>query len=277
VNAAVPQQYDRQPVAACRLSRAQRERTAGSPSWLTGAIVPRLERRQRPRAERVPVPSPNEALVVRIVLTEPEGLYLDDISALLYDVALLNDATVLSSPKYEGYRFDQWFWRRNGRPTKPEDRVAVQQVRHESPFLIEILLGAGGTGGAIAIYKGLEHVWTTKARARARKTTQAIADVDLELRQTELDIKQSEAELKRIEVERAHRELEDEKAPRLILIEANQPPIQVPNEAGPVLRDEESQEYYARTVRRMQRSPLEISKLSKRKARRKGLRPPRDG
>lgn len=39
------------------------------------------------------VAPPTEALIVRVVLVEPTQLYLDEISAFLYDVALLNDAT----------------------------------------------------------------------------------------------------------------------------------------------------------------------------------------
>lgn len=124
--------------------------------------------------------------MVQIVLAEPKGLLLDDLSAFLYDTALLNDATVLSGPGYD-YEFNQYFWRRNGRPTRREDRVIVARARHESPILIELLVG----GGAIGLYKGLEHVFYTKSRWRKDKTEQAIRDKDLEIREEELEIKRS--------------------------------------------------------------------------------------
>jgi hypothetical protein len=198
------------------------------------------------------VPHPEERLIVQIVLTESQGLLLDDLSAFLYDTVLLNDATVLSGPDYD-YYFDQFFWRRNGRPIRREDRVVVARVLHESPILVELLAG----GGSIGLYTGLEYVYYTKSRRRKDRTEQAIRDKELEIRADELEIKRSQKELKRIEAEKARRELEaieEGEQPTLIVIEHDQPPIRVPRQAG-VLQDRDSQEEYTRVVRRLRRSP----------------------
>lgn len=175
---------------------------------------------------------------------------------------LLNDATVLSGPKYD-YEFNEFFWRRNGRPTLPEDRVVVSHVRHESPFLIEILVAgavAGGVGGGFGLIKGLEHVLYTKHRWRKAKNEEATRDADLQL--------------KLIQVERERRELEasSDEPSRLIVIERDAPPIVIPNQAE-VLQDPESQRFFARIVRRMKRNSLEIDELSSRPARRNELPP----
>ena len=190
--------------------------------------------------------APN-ALVIQIVLEEPRGLFLDDLSAFLYDTALLNDATVLSGPGYD-YEFNQYFLRRNGRKTRREDRAVVLHVRHESPILIELLVVASA---AIGVFKGLEHVWYTKARWRREKAEQK--DRELEL------------VIKELEIERNRRELDDEAT--LITIDEGEPPIEIPSGAA-VLQDAGAQDAYAKTVRRIQRSTLEIRELSTRRPRR---------
>lgn len=217
---------------------------------------PVVDRRERRRAEALRVVYTVEPSIIQVILAEPKGLYLDDLSAFLYDTALLNDAAVLSSPEYD-YEFNQYFWRRNGRPTRPKDRVAVSHVRHDSPFLIELLVG----GGVFAVLQGLEHVWYTKHRWRQAKIDQETSEVDLALKKEELKLKQ-------MQVEREQRELVAAKGdrPTLIVIDRFEPPIELPRQAGPQLQDEDSQAFYAQTVRRLQRSRLEIAEISSRPA-----------
>lgn len=211
---------------------------------------------------------------MKVVLDEPESFFLDDLSAFIWDTVLLHDAVVLSRPDYD-FEFNQYFWRRNGRPLRQEDRARVGRVRHESPFLLEV---AGTLSAIVVVGKSLEwlHNWPERRQIIKGKANQAKAlDDQIEpsrrLKQAQVEKAEDEARLARIEREDA----ETRRGDRTLLILPNQPPLELPPEAGPVLEDERSQQAAAQTIRRLARSPLRIGEVTIRRGKGRRLPPPR--
>lgn len=74
-----------------------------------------------------------------------------DISYLLYDFNLLYEfSRIIVDPKYEGYKFSRYSGYRNAKRVLPDDRLEVETLRVESPFLLTaILIAAPAAIGAL--------------------------------------------------------------------------------------------------------------------------------
>ena len=69
---------------------------------------------------------------------------LIDVSALLYDLELLHDFTILVSSEedYQTYKFSRYFWYRAGRPIREEQKLRSLRISKQSPLTLELLVGA---------------------------------------------------------------------------------------------------------------------------------------
>jgi hypothetical protein len=76
---------------------------------------------------------------------------LTDISYLLYDFNLLYEfSRIIVDPKYEGYKFSRYSGYRNAKRVLLDDRLEVESLRVESPFLlITILIAAPAAIGTL--------------------------------------------------------------------------------------------------------------------------------
>lgn len=108
-----------------------------------------------------------------LTFTEEGSLFLQDATGLLFDVELSHDLGVmLIDPQYRTYRFTQFFWYRNGRPLKREDRLRLKRLRHNSPLELEV---AGSLTGIWAFLQIAYRVSTWRvAHERLRLETEKL-------------------------------------------------------------------------------------------------------
>ena len=89
------------------------------------------------------------------------GVCLLDLSSLLYDINLLYDAIVLSLfPKYEDYKFSEYFWYRRGRPIEQNHRLMLKRIRSDSPIeLVTVITAAAASVGVLwALLQAIEKI-----------------------------------------------------------------------------------------------------------------------
>ena len=196
------------------------------------------------------VPQEADFRVLYAVLEEPFSLFLDDLSAFAYDTALAYDAVVLSDDEY--YTFSQYFWRRNGRPVRREQRARLIRLRHESPVLIEI---AGVATAILTVGTTLEWLRNIPRRERLK---------GIEVRRAEVELERAEVALSKESSEETDAELE---------ISPNVPPLVLPPGQQSVVEREDALDAFVNTVRRMMRSPLRVSQVRTRRAKRSELPP----
>jgi len=106
---------------------------------------------------------PTSAYVFALNFTESPDLLLADVSALLYDLELSHDfAVLLTDADYKSYEFNRYFWLRSGRPLRPDHRVRVGRVAHQSPFFLEVVVPTiAGIWGLIQILDAVD-TWKLK-------------------------------------------------------------------------------------------------------------------
>jgi hypothetical protein len=86
----------------------------------------------------------NEHLV-SLRFQEDREPFLLDLSSLLYDFELAHDLSVLLAEQdYSRYRFNRFFWFRNGRPLKTVHRARTARVIKESPLLLDVVIPSLG-------------------------------------------------------------------------------------------------------------------------------------
>jgi hypothetical protein len=183
----------RSSTAAPRLWPTEAEVTA---RWPRGRRTSSLD--AYPSKRRAVVALPDEPRALRVELSEPAVVFVDELSGWLYDSVLLHDAFVLTRPDYD-YTFNQYFYRRNGRPVRNEHRLRARRVRYESPFLVETVVSVGvALGGLLKTYEWL------RDRPERRRIVRAEADkVEEEARTARLTRKHEQIELARLEREEA--------------------------------------------------------------------------
>jgi hypothetical protein len=127
-------------------------------------------------------------IAIDIQLRHPRQPSLLRVTAILYDLTLLHELSVLlTDPEFRGYSFDQFFWRRNGRPLDEDQRLIVDSLVVESP----LKLGAGLKHsvtmiGALWVFvQGIEKVSTIdlqrqKVRAEIEYTLAETEKIHLE-------------------------------------------------------------------------------------------------
>ncbi len=69
----------------------------------------------------------------------PSKLQLLDISSFFYDFELLHDLTLLTlGDDYKSYKFNRFFWFRNGRPIRNEQKIILSEVQKQSPLKLNL-------------------------------------------------------------------------------------------------------------------------------------------
>jgi hypothetical protein len=136
--------------------------------------------------------------LVTVELSEPAIVFADEISSWLYDSILVHDACVLSRPDYD-YEFNQFFYRRNGRPVRGEHRLRARRIRYQSPLLVETVVATGvALGGLLKTYEWL------RDRPERRRVVRAEANkAEEDARRARLNRKRAQIELARLEREEA--------------------------------------------------------------------------
>lgn len=238
------------------LDAAESKRTPATSSHLGHLVVSRRhalgdgDRTDCASVEHESVPQQADFRVLYAVLEEPPSLFLDDLSAFAYDTALAYDAVVLSDDEY--YTFNQYFWRRNGRPVRTEERARLIRLRYESPVLIEI---AGVAGAILTVGTTLEWLRNIPRRERLK---------GIEVRKAEVELERAEVALSKEQREDATVELE---------ISPHTPPLVLPPGQQSVTEREDALHAFVGTVRRMMRSPLRVRQVRTRRANRRELPP----
>jgi hypothetical protein len=186
----------------------------------------------------VPVETP---ALLRVELSEPDIVFADEVSGWLYDTILLHDALVLCGPDYD-YQFNQFFYRRNGRPVRREHRLRLVRLTYESPMVIETLvLTAVAARGLLRTYEWL------RDRPERRRIVRAEADkTEEEARKARIDRKRAQIELDRM---RREERFETRIEPRPQLLEA------VPELAN----NPEARAIAEREAGRLAANPLEVT------------------
>lgn len=65
-----------------------------------------------------------------------------DLSSFLYDIELMHDLTLLTlGDEYKQYKFNRYFWYRNGRPIKNEHKIILSEIQEYSPLKLKIIVG----------------------------------------------------------------------------------------------------------------------------------------
>lgn len=169
------------------------------------------------------------SICTSLKFVEEGPLLLQDATALLFDIELSHDLGVLLiEPQYGAYRFSQFFWYRNGRPIKKDDRLRLKRLRHNSPLELELV---GSLTGILAL---LQIVY--------RVSTWRMAHEKLRL----------ETEKLRLEVAK----LTDDQRERVqVLLEA--PPYAIDE----LSENRNAERIEARLIRRFERSPLFLESI----------------
>jgi hypothetical protein len=151
---------------------------------------------------------------LRVQFEERQDLTALALSSTIYDFNLLYDwAVLVSVPEYEGYRFSQFFWFRNGRPVRNAHALHVHWIRHESPLGVELIIPLAAAAASVP-WVLLQSIQKIQNWRLDRRKLQA------EVRDLESRDDQRRAELQKVEAERdaaqyqreiARLELEDRK------------------------------------------------------------------
>jgi hypothetical protein len=83
--------------------------------------------------------------LLTLEFSEPENLFLLDVTSLLYDIELAYDFCVLlTADEYKEYEFTRFFWFRNARPLKGEHRLRLVRIVKQSPLLLDVIVPSLG-------------------------------------------------------------------------------------------------------------------------------------
>lgn len=98
-------------------------------------------------------------LHARVMFSVPDHpVTLVDVSAALFDFNLLYEIALLAgAPQYQSWdpgprAAGPWFWTRNARRIRPQDRLLVLKVQHESPLDLLVAIPATIAASATAIW-----------------------------------------------------------------------------------------------------------------------------
>lgn len=123
-----------------------------------------------------------------IKFAEEKESFLLDISSMLYDFELAHDFAVLveNQETYRDYKFNRFFWYRNGRPIKKEHRIRALKIVKQSPLIIEVLIPT--IGAVWGVLKIIEQVstWNLK-NEKLRLEVEKLRDEKIERRQKAIE------------------------------------------------------------------------------------------
>jgi hypothetical protein len=112
-----------------------------------------------------------------------KGPTLVDVSAALYDFALVYDVAVLTTlPEYESYDFGTFFYVGRNRPTRRGHQLRLKQLSYESPFLFlgDIPTVVAVAGAVWPLAKAMEVVYTLGPRLRVAKKRKLLEETRLD-------------------------------------------------------------------------------------------------
>lgn len=82
---------------------------------------------------------------VQFQFVEDKYPLLLDISSLMYDLVLAHDfGVIITEEEYSDYKFNQYFWYRQGRPIKPYHKIRASRIVKESPLVLEVIVASIG-------------------------------------------------------------------------------------------------------------------------------------
>ena len=212
-------------------------------------------------------PLSRDPQVLSVVLAEPADLLVEDVSNFLYDSLLLHDCIVLATGEYD-YNFGPQFYYRTGRPIRPEDRLRMRRLRHESPLLVETIVMWGAASLAIrSTYDWLRdrplHRRKLEAETGEAEERREIARIDRQLKQIQLDEQRGESE-----------GLVRQLQPNELQITPGEPPLALPPGADEgIVDDTQARKTFVSITRRLRVGPLHIESIEVRPADRDDLRP----
>jgi len=210
-----------------------------------------VERRHMPGSEKV----------LEIHIGAVEDLFLDELSGVLYDTILLYDAVVLATgERYESYRFTQYFYRRNGRPLRPADRLRLDRIAFESPGVIEI------ASHAVLAIPALVYAYE-RVRDRPQRRRKLVAEADKAV--AEATKTNEEARILAIDREERALDLEERRSGRPRpegVLDA------LPEEASSEIERRGAEDIVRRQVERINETALPIESVSVRTRRSGGPR-----
>lgn len=213
-------------------------------------------------------PFSRDPQVLTVVLAERADLLLEDVSNFFYDSLLLHDCVVLATGEYD-YNFGPQFYYRTGRPIRPEDRLRLRRLRHESPLLVETIVMWGAASLAVrSTYEWLRdrplHRRKLEAETGEAEERREIARIDRQLKQIELDKQRGELAGRLVG---RHR-------PNELQITAEEPPLALPPGADEgIVDDPQARKTFVSVTRRLREGPLHIESVESRPAGPDDLRP----
>ncbi|HSH61239.1 MAG TPA: hypothetical protein VK988_16680 [Acidimicrobiales bacterium] len=215
--------------------------------------------------------------LITVTFEDPDTLFVDDLSSVLFDTVLLHDAVVLAGPEYN-YNFSQYFYRRNGRPVSASDRLRLERLRHESPLLLEtVALHVAAFWTVARTYEWLRD-WSVRRRRVRAEATKAELEVEktraelLEIRQRrereelELKLLQDEALDRQARRERDELEPAGQRSGLKLHPVADAPPLILPPQVQAVLAEQpDARRIVERQAARLASSPLDVSGFESRR------------
>ena len=133
-------------------------------------------------------------IIARLDFTENPYPFFLSVSSLFTDLELAHDLGVLLTyADYEGYRFGQRFWMRNGRPLDPIHRLRTLTVVKQSPLGLELIIAAAG--GLWVLVQIIDKVanWKLnrqKVELEVAKLRQEVGLKDMEILEKRLSLEQ---------------------------------------------------------------------------------------
>jgi len=163
----------------------------------------------------------NKKIKIRLIFKGAEKPYLLDISSLLYDFELLHDLSlILYFEEYKGYKFNRYFWYRNGRSIKKDHQIRTLKIIKESPFTIELLISdiAIISGAFLAIVKAFDVISNWKLNREKLK---------LEIEKLKKDLKNYKIEKSALNLERRVHEKDAEEIYNHLIERLDKNPIKL--------------------------------------------------
>jgi hypothetical protein len=143
------------------------------------------------------------SLGIRLTFSNSRDLYLQDVSALLYDLGLLHDlALIVLDSRYRDYTFTRYFWSRRGRPIRRDQQIAVAAIRHGSPLTIDAVVSMAvlSSGAIWVLVQAFERIANWKLNRKRLELEISNLQIDNDIRV--LQERQSQAALERTMSER---------------------------------------------------------------------------
>jgi hypothetical protein len=128
------------------------------------------------------------SIAITVTAAESDHAEFRDVVNFLWDFNLLFEISRLAvDPKYEGFRFSNRVYQRNGRPVDHRDRLRLVSLTEESPLRLKTVATATA-GAAAALWVLVQSAQTIENWPLQRKK------LELEVRKTELEIEKLERE-----------------------------------------------------------------------------------